>query len=63
MAVVEKALPEGAAPGLAAAIASQMVGALQLARTLGDNAEGQALLADNRRLLLAQHDRSSSSSA
>jgi TetR/AcrR family transcriptional regulator, transcriptional repressor for nem operon len=39
------------------------VGALQLARTLGDNAEGQALLADNRRLLLAQHDRSSSSSA
>ena len=63
VAVVEKALPEGAAPGLAAAIASQMVGALQLARTLGDNAEGQSLLADNRRLLLAQHDRSSSSSA
>jgi len=58
VATVERALPEGAAPGLAAAIASQLVGALQLARTLGDNAEGKALLADNRRALLAQHDAS-----
>lgn len=56
MAMVERALPEGAAPGTAAAIASQMVGALQLARALGDNAEGQALLADNRNALLARHD-------
>jgi AcrR family transcriptional regulator len=56
MAMVERALPEGAAPGTAAAIASQMVGALQLARALGDNAEGKALLADNRNALLARHD-------
>lgn len=56
MAMVERSLPEGAAPGTAAAIASQMVGALQLARALGDNAEGKALLADNRNALLAQHD-------
>lgn len=59
VAMVERALPEGAAPGTAAAIASQMVGALQLARTLGDNAEGKALLADNRQVLLARHDVSS----
>ena len=34
-------------------IASQLVGALQLARALGDNAEGKALLAAARRDLLA----------
>lgn len=56
MAMVERSLPEGAAPGTAATIASQMVGALQLARALGDNAEGKALLADNRNALLARHD-------
>lgn len=56
MAMVERSLPEGAVPGTAAAIASQMVGALQLARALGDNAEGKALLADNRHALLARHD-------
>ena len=54
--MVARALPAGAPPQAAAAIASQMVGALQLARTLGDNAEGRALLADNRAALLAQHD-------
>ena len=56
VALVERSLPEGAAPGTAAAMASQLVGALQLARALGDNAEGRALLAANRRTLLAQHD-------
>ena len=56
VALVERSLPTGAAPGSAAAIASQMVGALQLARALGDNAEGKALLAANRKALLAQHD-------
>jgi AcrR family transcriptional regulator len=56
MAMVERALPVGAAPGTAAAIACQMVGALQLARALGHNAEGRALLADNRNALLARHD-------
>ncbi|MDP2016521.1 TetR/AcrR family transcriptional regulator [Hydrogenophaga sp.] len=59
MALVERSLPAPAEPGSAAAIASQMVGALQLARALGDNAEGKALLAANRNALLAQHDVSS----
>lgn len=56
VAMVERALPDGAASGTAAAIASQLVGALQLARALGDNAEGKAFLAHNRRTLVAQHD-------
>lgn len=54
--LVEAALPPGADRAEAAVIASQMVGALQLARGLGDAAEGRALLAANRRALLTQHD-------
>ena len=54
--LVAKALPEGADPGRAPAVASQLVGALQLARALGDNAEGKALLAANREALLAHDD-------
>ncbi len=54
--LVAKALPEGADPGRAPAVASQLVGALQLARALGDNAEGKALLAANRKALLAHDD-------
>ena len=53
---VGNTLPAGAAPDVATAVASQMVGALQLARALGNNAEGRALLAANRSALLAQHD-------
>ncbi len=53
---VRDALPEDAAPDAATAIASQMVGALQIARVLGNNAEGRALLCANRRALLAQHE-------
>jgi len=59
IAAVQRALPEDATTGSATAIASQLVGALQLARALGDNAEGRALLADNRTALLAQYDVSS----
>jgi hypothetical protein len=44
--------PEGAA----AAVAGQLVGALQLARALGDNARGRRHLADARRFLLEQFD-------
>ena len=55
---VGNALPAGTAPATATAVASQMVGALQLARALGNNAEGRALLAANRSALLAQHDTS-----
>ncbi|PZO19961.1 MAG: TetR family transcriptional regulator [Burkholderiales bacterium] len=56
VALVQRSLPAHAETGSASAIASQLVGALQLARALGDNAEGRALLATNRRALLAQHD-------
>ena len=56
IAAVQRALPVDAAGDSAAVIASQMVGALQLARALGPNAEGKALLAATRRALLAQHD-------
>jgi hypothetical protein len=53
---VAKALPAGSSAGAAAAIASQMVGALQLARALGDNAEGRALLSSSRKALVEQYD-------
>src|SRR5881409_2611738 len=48
---VQQALPPGVEPEVASAIACQMVGALQLARALGANAEGKALLAAVRRQL------------
>jgi len=51
--LVQQSLPEAADPARATTIASQMVGALQLARAVGDNAEGRALLAANRDALLA----------
>ena len=57
VAAVRRALPKDAPADTAPAIASQLVGALQLARALGDNAEGQALLKASRRALLAQYDR------
>jgi TetR/AcrR family transcriptional regulator, transcriptional repressor for nem operon len=41
-----------------AAIASQMVGALQVARTLGDNSEGKAFLSKIRNSLIGQYDTS-----
>jgi len=56
LALVEGALPEDAPKDSAIAIAGQLVGALQLARAVGDNAEGKALLAAARRSLLALHD-------
>lgn len=56
MALVRHCLPGSAADGVDGAVAGQLVGALQLARTLGDNAQGRALLAATRRTLLAQHD-------
>ncbi len=56
ISLVAGALPEGVDAGLSPAVASQMVGALQLARALGDNAEGRALLAANRDALLARFE-------
>jgi TetR/AcrR family transcriptional regulator, transcriptional repressor for nem operon len=57
LAGVRRALPKDAPVDSASAVASQLVGALQLARALGDNAEGRALLKASRRALLAQYDR------
>ena len=57
VAAVHRALPKDAPADSGPAIASQLVGALQLARALGDNAEGRALLKASRRALLAQYDR------
>jgi hypothetical protein len=55
IADVRKALPD--APRAAAtAVAGTLVGALQLARALGDGPEGRSVLADTRRSLLAQYD-------
>jgi len=54
--VVNEVLPSGAAPESALVIASTMVGALQLARTLGSNAQGKALLSASREALIRQYD-------
>ncbi|MFT3956729.1 MAG: TetR/AcrR family transcriptional regulator [Piscinibacter sp.] len=51
---VRRALPEGAAADEAAVIAATMVGALQLARTLGGK-PGKSLLASTRQALLSRH--------
>lgn len=56
IATVERALPPSAPASSAAVIAGQLVGALQLARALGDNADGKALLAATRAAVLAQHE-------
>lgn len=54
--MVQQALPAPAKPEQAMVIASTLVGTLQLARTLGDNAQGRALLESARSALLAQYD-------
>lgn len=54
--MVARALPEPRARQQAMVIASTLVGALQLARTLGANAKGRAMLAAARESLLAAHD-------
>jgi TetR/AcrR family transcriptional repressor of nem operon len=56
VATVQRALGSEAGADSASAIAGQLVGALQLARALGDNAQGKAVLAATRRVLLAQYD-------
>lgn len=54
IAAVQACLPPGDDPETAAFVASQLAGALQLARTLGDNARGRKHLAASRRFLLEQ---------
>ena len=56
IAAVQRRLPAKAERGDAPVIAAQLVGALQLARALGDGAEAKALLAATRRRLLAAYD-------
>lgn len=55
VALVEATLPAGTEPGQAAVVTATMVGALQLARTLGGQA-GLALLAQTRQALIQRHD-------
>lgn len=55
IAIVRESLPPSAAEQ-AAVVAAQLVGALQLARAFGDNAEGRAVLAATRRALLSQFE-------
>jgi TetR/AcrR family transcriptional repressor of nem operon len=43
-------------PDAAATVTATLVGALQLARALGDNAEGRAVLGQARKSLLSQYD-------
>jgi AcrR family transcriptional regulator len=55
IAAVRATLPE--APRAAAGVvAGTLVGTLQLARALGDNAEGRALLSATRKALIRQYD-------
>jgi TetR/AcrR family transcriptional repressor of nem operon len=52
---VRETLP-GAPRATACAVAGTLVGALQMARALGDNAEGRAMLAATRKSLIQQYD-------
>ena len=52
---VRDTLP-GAPRSTAMVVAGTLVGSLQLARALGDNAEGRAVLAAVRKALIRQHD-------
>ena len=54
---IAKVLPASVPIERASAVAATMVGALQLARTLGPGAEGRAALAAARDALLEQYDR------
>jgi TetR/AcrR family transcriptional regulator, transcriptional repressor for nem operon len=58
IASVQETLPAAVAEGTADAVAGQLVGSLQLARALGDNAQGRRHLAAARRFLLQQFDSS-----
>lgn len=54
--MVQRALPQGGTREQAMVIAGTMVGTLQLARTLGANAQGKAMLSAARSALLSQYD-------
>ncbi len=54
---LQQVLPAGAGEHAAAAVTSTLVGALQLARALGDTPRGRAVLASARQAILDQYDR------
>jgi TetR/AcrR family transcriptional regulator, transcriptional repressor for nem operon len=56
IAAVRSTLPE-AARATGSVVAGTLVGSLQLARALGDNAEGRAVLSAARKSLIQQYDR------
>lgn len=56
IALVQRALPAGGTREQAMVIVGTLVGTLQLARTMGANAQGKAMLAAARKALLAQYD-------
>ena len=56
IAAVRATLP-GAPRATASVVAGTLVGSLQLARALGDNAEGRAMLSAVRKSLIQQYDR------
>jgi TetR/AcrR family transcriptional repressor of nem operon len=62
LAVVGESLPPGHPSEAAGLVAAQLIGALQLARTLGDNAKGRRHLAAARRFLLEQYEPAQSGS-
>ncbi|HWT10291.1 MAG TPA: hypothetical protein VN329_14085, partial [Roseomonas sp.] len=57
VAAVQAALPH-ASRAAAGAVAGALVGTLQLARAMGDNAEGRAILAAARKALIHQYEAS-----
>ena len=56
VSLVKRALPANTPASTAMVVASTMVGALQMARALGDNAQGKALLKANRQSLITQYE-------
>ena len=62
IAGVRATLP-GAPRASASVVAGTLVGSLQLARALGDNAEGRAMLASVRKALIQQYDKPVDASA
>jgi len=54
---VSALLPQDSAPGAVWVVAGTLVGAMQLARTLGDNPEGRAVLTATKADLIARFDR------
>lgn len=56
VATVRECLPTGADAETAETVASTLVGALQIARALGDNAQGRRFLAAQRAALLDRYD-------